>query len=67
MYLVEKRADVNLKDDEHHTALHLSCQVLLLLLLSIVVEMVLCRKFQAAQKYNFIFPSVFVVVDFAVV
>jgi hypothetical protein len=27
MFLVEKGADVNLKDDEHHTALHLSCQV----------------------------------------
>ena len=27
MYLVEKRADVNLMDDEHHSALHLSCQV----------------------------------------
>lgn len=25
--LVEKGADVNLKDDEHHTPLHLSCQV----------------------------------------
>jgi len=38
MYLVEKRADVNLKDDEHHTALHLSCQVMLLLLLLVVVD-----------------------------
>ena len=27
MFLVEKGADVNLKDDEHHTPLHLSAQV----------------------------------------
>ena len=26
-YIIEKGADVNLKDDEHHTPLHLSCQV----------------------------------------
>ena len=28
MFLVEKGADVNLKDDEHHTPLHLSAQVI---------------------------------------
>ena len=45
MYLVEKRADVNLKDDEHHTALHLSCQVLLMLLKLLVLLLLLLLLF----------------------